>query len=52
MSKLTELRNKIDDQEDRIDDWLMKRVLRPHTARIAIGIALGLVIAGLALWLL
>lgn len=51
MTKFTDLRDKIDDQENRVDSWLAHLTGSPHTARIVVAIALVLLLGGLALWL-
>lgn len=51
MSKWTDFRDWVDDQEERVDDWLKRPTGSPHTARMAFAIALVLLLGGLLLWL-
>ena len=51
MSKLTDLKNKIDGQENRIDTWLDRLRDSPHTARAFVAVVLVLALAWLVLWL-
>ena len=51
MGKLTDLRNKIDEHEHRLDAWLDRLRNSPHTSRMIFAVVFVLVFVGLMLWL-
>ena len=51
MSKLDNLKGKIDGQEGRVDSWAQRLVDSPHTARVFVAVVLVLALVGLVLWL-